>query len=75
MYVEEGQSVAAGAPVVQLRNVELASKAARSQSDLDMAWEGADALIHYSDFGSARRTGSDWVSRLTNSHPKSTTCR
>ncbi len=54
VFVEEGQSVAAGAPVVQLRNVELASKAARSQSDLDVATGKAQsALIHYSDFGSA----------------------
>lgn len=54
VFVEEGQSVAAGAPVAQLRNLELASKAARSQSDLDVATGKAQsALLHYSDFGSA----------------------
>lgn len=53
-YADEGQPVQAGAPVLQLRNVVLSSKAARSQSEFEMAQERAQsALLHYADFGSA----------------------
>lgn len=54
VYADEGQPVQAGAPVLQLRNVMLASRAARSQSELDVATGKArSALLHYADFGSA----------------------
>lgn len=54
VYVEEGQLVQAGASLVQLRSVVLSSRAARSQSDFDMAEEKArSALLHYADYGAA----------------------
>jgi putative peptide zinc metalloprotease protein len=67
MYVEEGQQVEAGAPLVQLRNVALDSKLARSRSELAIATGRTNsAILHYADFGSAeqertrltRQTGS-----------------
>jgi putative peptide zinc metalloprotease protein len=67
VYANEGQQVAAGAPLVQLRNMVLDSKLARSQSDLAIATGRANsAILHYADFGSAeqertrltRQTGS-----------------
>ncbi|MGA9305692.1 MAG: HlyD family efflux transporter periplasmic adaptor subunit [Candidatus Sulfotelmatobacter sp.] len=67
VYANEGQQVAAGAPLLQLRNMALDSKLARSQSDLAIATGRANsAILHYADFGSAeqerarlaRQTGS-----------------
>jgi putative peptide zinc metalloprotease protein len=56
VYADEGQQVAAGAPLVQLRNMVLDSKLARSQSDLAMAGGRAkSAILHYADFGSAEQ--------------------
>ncbi len=56
VYAEEGQQVAAGAPLLQLRNVVLDSKLARSQSDLAIAAGRANsAILHYADFGSAEQ--------------------
>lgn len=53
VYAEEGQLLPAGAPLVQLRNAPLSSRAARSQSDFDVAQERArSALLQYADFGS-----------------------
>jgi putative peptide zinc metalloprotease protein len=54
VYASEGQSVQAGAPLVQLRNLRLVSNAAHTRSDLDLADERArSALLQYRDFGPA----------------------
>jgi putative peptide zinc metalloprotease protein len=54
VYAREGQSVQAGAPLVELRNLALVSKAAHIRSDFDLADEKArSALLHYNDFGLA----------------------
>jgi biotin carboxyl carrier protein len=54
VYADEGQPIQKGAPLLLLRNVVLSSKAARSQSDFEMAQEKAQtALLHYADFGAA----------------------
>jgi putative peptide zinc metalloprotease protein len=74
VYADEGQQVEAGAPIVQLRNVPLASKLARSRSELETAVHNADStLLRYADYGSAEkdrdRLGqqtSDFTSELTN---------
>ncbi len=67
VYADEGQQVAAGTALVQLQNIVLDSKVARSQSDLAIATGRANsAILHYADFGSAeqerarliRQTGS-----------------
>jgi putative peptide zinc metalloprotease protein len=56
VYADEGQQVAAGAPLVQLRNIALDSKLARSQSELAIATGRATAaILHYADFGSAEQ--------------------
>jgi putative peptide zinc metalloprotease protein len=74
VYADEGQRVAAGAPIVQLRNVPLSSNLARSQSELETAAHKANAtLLSYADYGSAEkerdRLGqqtSDLTSEVTN---------
>jgi len=54
VYVDEGQQIAAGAPVVELRNLPLQSKVARSQADLAAATSHAtSAAMHYADIGPA----------------------
>jgi putative peptide zinc metalloprotease protein len=56
VYADEGQQVAAGAPLVQLRNLVLDGKLARSRSDLAVATGRAkSAMLHYADFGSAEQ--------------------
>lgn len=56
VYADEGQQVAAGAPLVQLRNIALNSKLARSQSELAIAaGQARSAILHYADFGSAEQ--------------------
>lgn len=53
VYADEGQQVQAGAPIVQLSNLRLDAKAARSQSDLEMATQKANSeFLRYADFGS-----------------------
>jgi len=65
VYADEGQQVAAGAPLVQLRNIALDSKVARSQSELAMAAGRANsAIMHYADFGSAEQERTR-LTRLT----------
>ncbi len=65
VYADEGQQVAAGAPLVQLRNIALDSKLARSQSELAMAAGRANsAILHYADFGSAEQERTR-LTRLT----------
>ena len=54
VYADEGQRVEAGASVVQLRNLPLDSKLARSRSELETAIHKANnALQRYADYGSA----------------------
>lgn len=56
VYADEGQQVAADAPVVQLRNITLDSKLARSRSELEVASGRAkSAILHYADVGSAEQ--------------------
>ena len=56
VYADEGQQVEAGAPIVQLRNVPLDSKLARSQSELESAAHKANStLLRYADYGSAEK--------------------
>jgi multidrug resistance efflux pump len=56
VYADEGQLVAAGAPLIQIRNLALDSKLARSQSELAIATGRTNsALLHYADFGSAEQ--------------------
>jgi multidrug efflux pump subunit AcrA (membrane-fusion protein) len=54
--VQEGQAVAAGAPLLQLRNLSLESAAAQAQTDARLAAARAlQAEQHYGDYGAARR--------------------
>jgi len=54
VFASEGQPVQAGAPLIQLRNPDLVSKAARAQSESDVATDKARyALLHYADFAPA----------------------
>ena len=54
IYADEGQTVRAGDPIVQLRNLRLDSKLARSQSEFDVATQRAhSAFLRYTDFGPA----------------------
>lgn len=54
VFVEEGQSVRVGDPIMRLRNLPLESKLAQSQSELDVASHKANsALLSYSGLGSA----------------------
>lgn len=56
VYAHEGQRIEAGAPIVQMRNLELDSRLAHSQSELAIASSRAtSAMLHYADFGSAER--------------------
>jgi putative peptide zinc metalloprotease protein len=74
VYADEGQQVEAGAPIVQLRNVPLDSKLARSQSEFDTAARKANStLLSHADFGSAAQDRdrlsqqtSDFTSEVTN---------
>jgi putative peptide zinc metalloprotease protein len=54
VFVDEGQAVRKGDPVIRLRNLPLESSAARSQSELEVASQKANsALLSYGDLGSA----------------------
>jgi putative peptide zinc metalloprotease protein len=54
--VQEGQAVAAGAPLLQLRNLSLESAAAQAESDAQLAAARAlQAEQHYQNYGAARR--------------------
>jgi putative peptide zinc metalloprotease protein len=54
VFVEEGQSVRKGDPILQLRNLSLESEAARRQAEFDAAGQKLNfALLHYSDLGAA----------------------
>ncbi|HME12149.1 MAG TPA: efflux RND transporter periplasmic adaptor subunit, partial [Candidatus Acidoferrum sp.] len=52
VYTEEGQQVAAGAPLLQLRNVPLQAQVSRADADYAMATKRATvAVLHYGDIG------------------------
>lgn len=54
VYVEEGQHVQAGAPIAQLSDIDLASKASAASADLQLASASASAAqLNYRDFGQA----------------------
>jgi len=54
VYVDEGTPVAAGAPLIQLRNLPLESEFARTQADYESAsLRATSATLHYADFGAA----------------------
>src|SRR5579864_1082299 len=54
VYADEGQFVAAGSPLIQLRNLSLESRLARSQADAQVATgRAATALLRYADLGPA----------------------
>ena len=65
VYAYEGQAITAGALLIQLHNVALESKFARSQADYEVAIaRAATALLHYADLG--RATGDrDRLTRQT----------
>ena len=55
VYVDEGQVVSAGAPLMRLRNLELESEAAQTAADLRVASARAtQAELHYAELGPAR---------------------
>jgi putative peptide zinc metalloprotease protein len=54
VLAREGQAVAAGQPLVELSNLQLASAAAGANADLRVASDQVNlALLHYDDFGPA----------------------
>ncbi|HET9407030.1 MAG TPA: HlyD family efflux transporter periplasmic adaptor subunit [Candidatus Sulfotelmatobacter sp.] len=54
IYADEGEMVSAGAPLMQLRNLSLESRLARSQADAQVATgRAATALLRYTDLGPA----------------------
>jgi len=54
--VQEGQTVAAGTPLLQMRNLDLESQAAQARADLSAATGRAtEAALRYSDFGAAEQ--------------------
>jgi multidrug efflux pump subunit AcrA (membrane-fusion protein) len=56
VYADEGQSVAKGAPLFQLRNLPLESRLARSQSDFSVASGRTRAVVlRYGNFGPAAK--------------------
>ncbi|HVP52577.1 MAG TPA: efflux RND transporter periplasmic adaptor subunit [Terriglobales bacterium] len=56
VYHDEGQTVAAGAPLVRLRNLKLESEAAQSAANYRTAVaRAAQAQLHYADYGPAER--------------------
>jgi len=55
VYVDEGQVVNAGAPLMRLRNLKLESEAAQTTADLRVASARAtQAELHYAELGPAR---------------------
>jgi putative peptide zinc metalloprotease protein len=54
VYAEEGQTIMAGAPLVQLRNIPLESKQAQNEADYRVAVAGVNsAELHYAGTGTA----------------------
>ncbi len=64
VLVREGQSVAAGQPLVELSNLQLASAAARADADLHTASDQVNlALLHYGDLGPAEYERQEMAER------------
>jgi putative peptide zinc metalloprotease protein len=64
VLVREGQSVAAGQPLVELSNLQLASAAARADADLHTASDQVNiALLHYDDLGPAEYKRQEMAER------------
>lgn len=56
VFPVEGQFIAAGAPLVRLRNLDLEGRAARIASELQVAsLRAAQARLHYADYSRAER--------------------
>jgi multidrug efflux pump subunit AcrA (membrane-fusion protein) len=54
VYTDEGKSVAAGAPLLRLRNLPLQSRLAHSEADYTVAsGRATSAALHYGNFGPA----------------------
>lgn len=67
VYGDEGQPVVAGAKLVQLRNLPLQSKLARSEADYKVATARANlASLRYADFGSALQERQQLEQKSTN---------
>jgi len=67
VYVQEGAVVAAGAPLLRLRNLGLESEAARANADLAIATARAtQAQLRYASFGSAERERQQLAARERN---------
>ncbi|MGA3210065.1 MAG: HlyD family efflux transporter periplasmic adaptor subunit [Terriglobales bacterium] len=61
-HVEEGQMIAAGTPLLRLRNLEMESDAARVAADLRLASARAlEAQIRHLDFGTAERQREELI--------------
>ena len=64
VLVREGQSVAAGQPLVELSNLQLASAAARADAALHTASHQVNlALLHYGDLGPAEHKRQEMAER------------
>jgi putative peptide zinc metalloprotease protein len=64
VLAQEGQTVAAGQPLVELRNLQLESAAAGANADLHVASDQVNlALLHYGDFGPAEYKRQEMVER------------
>jgi multidrug resistance efflux pump len=54
VYADEGQTIASGAPLLQLRNLPLESKQAKNEADYRVAAAGVNsAALHYGETGAA----------------------
>jgi len=64
VLAEEGQSVAAGQPLVELSNLQLESAVAGANADLHVASDQVNlALLHYGDFGPAEYKRQEMAER------------
>ena len=67
VFMQEGSVVSAGAPLLRLRNLGLASEAARAKSDLAVAAARAtQAQLRYASFGSTERERQQLAERERN---------
>lgn len=73
MNVDEGQKVSAGTPLLQLRNLNMESEAARVGADLQLASARAfQAQTNYTDFAGAERHREELATRDQSLHEKMT---
>jgi putative peptide zinc metalloprotease protein len=64
---DEGQPIAAGAPLVRLRNLELESQLGRSTADYQVATARTNsALMRYTDYGAAVQNQTGLAERMRN---------